>query len=128
MGKVFQSTVSEHVIKRETFNRTKELLVRAREIGRDIAERVDKLLGKEHAMPEQVTPPPTTMFPRPLSETQRQEIFRALVEVQDQQIPVAQSRLAVAEHFSISENQVRRIEQEGLDNNWPPLDEEFESR
>lgn len=38
--------------------------------------------------------------------------------------PVAQSRNAVAERFGITEAQVRRIEREGLDNAWPPLDQE----
>ena len=35
----------------------------------------------------------------------------------------AKSKTAVAEQFSLSEQQVRRIEQEGLDSQWPPLAE-----
>jgi hypothetical protein len=56
-----------------------------------------------------------------LSESQRKEIFLALVEAQDHAMTVAQSRKAVAERFGLSESQVRTIEREGLDNDWPPL-------
>jgi hypothetical protein len=56
-----------------------------------------------------------------LSESQRREIFLALVDAQDHEMTVAQSRKAVAERFGISEIQVRRIEREGLDEQWPPL-------
>jgi hypothetical protein len=56
-----------------------------------------------------------------LSEPQRKEIFLALVEAQDQAMTVAQSRKAVAERFGLSESQVRIIEGEGLDSDWPPL-------
>jgi hypothetical protein len=57
----------------------------------------------------------------PLSEERRREIFLALVEAQDDEMGVAQSRKAVAERFHVSENQVRQIEREGVDNDWPPL-------
>jgi hypothetical protein len=56
-----------------------------------------------------------------LSEPQRRAIFLALVEAQDQQMSVLQSRKVVAKHFRVSDQQVRQIEQEGLDNGWPPL-------
>ncbi len=59
---------------------------------------------------------------RPLSQEQRLEIFRALVEAQDSGTAVAESRKAVAERFGITEHQVRHIEREGLDALWPPLD------
>jgi hypothetical protein len=55
----------------------------------------------------------------PLEE--RMELFLALVEAQDGQMTVAQSRKAVAERFGVSERQVRQVEREGLDGNWPPL-------
>jgi hypothetical protein len=51
----------------------------------------------------------------------RKEIFLALVEAQDQQMAVAESREVVAERFGVSAEQVRQIEREGLDNHWPPL-------
>ncbi len=56
-----------------------------------------------------------------LPEPQRKEIFLALVEAQDQEMPVAESRKAIAERFGITEDQVAVIEREGLDNEWPPL-------
>ncbi len=58
---------------------------------------------------------------KPLSEEQRREVFRALVEAQDRRMTVPQSRKAVAAQFGVSEQQVRRIEQEGLNGSWPPL-------
>ena len=59
---------------------------------------------------------------RPLSETERKEIFLALVEAQDGAMTVLQSRKAIAERFGIGERQVKQIEREGLDAGWPPLD------
>jgi hypothetical protein len=56
-----------------------------------------------------------------LSEERRREIFSALVEAQDQQMTVAQSREEVAKRFGLSQSQLRSIEREGLDNKWPPL-------
>jgi hypothetical protein len=56
-----------------------------------------------------------------LSEERRKEIFLALVEAQDGEMSVAQSRAAMGERFGLSESQVRQIEREGLDNAWPPL-------
>ena len=49
------------------------------------------------------------------------EIFLALVETQDQDVGVARSRRLIAERFGLTEGQVRQIEQEGLDHEWPPL-------
>ncbi|HYT92615.1 MAG TPA: hypothetical protein VEL76_28120 [Gemmataceae bacterium] len=57
----------------------------------------------------------------PLSEARRKEIFLALVEAQDRALSVPQSRKAIAEQFGISEKEVRQIESEGLDGQWPPL-------
>ncbi len=56
-----------------------------------------------------------------LTEARRKEIFRALVEAQDGGASVAESRKLVAERFGVDEKEVRRIEREGLDNEWPPL-------
>ncbi len=56
-----------------------------------------------------------------LPEPQRQELFLALVDAQDHDLTVEQSRKLVAERFGVSEHQVRAIEREGLDNGWPPL-------
>jgi hypothetical protein len=61
------------------------------------------------------------MADRTLSQAERMEVFLALVEAQDSAMTVAQSRKAVAERFGIEQEQVRRIEREGLEGNWPPL-------
>ena len=55
------------------------------------------------------------------AEDRRREIFRALVDAQDQAVGVARSRTLVAERFGVSEQQVRDIEREGLEGQWPPL-------
>jgi hypothetical protein len=56
-----------------------------------------------------------------LPEDRRKEIFLALVDAQDQNLTVAQSRALIAQRFGLSESQVRDIEREGLDEQWPPL-------
>jgi hypothetical protein len=56
-----------------------------------------------------------------LSETRRKEIFFALVDAQDHNIGVAHSRELMVERFGVSNSQVREIEREGMDNQWPPL-------
>jgi hypothetical protein len=58
----------------------------------------------------------------PLSEFRRKKIFLALVNAQDQKLDVAQSRKLVAERFSVTESEIRDIERDGVDNQWPPLD------
>jgi hypothetical protein len=56
-----------------------------------------------------------------LSEERRKEIFLALVEAQDENVSVAQSRKLIAERFGIGENAVKQVEREGLEGQWPPL-------
>src|SRR6266404_2306572 len=56
-----------------------------------------------------------------LSENSRKEIFLALVDAQDHELDVAQSRQLVGQHFGISESVIRQIEREGMDRQWPPL-------
>ena len=56
-----------------------------------------------------------------LCETRRKEIFFALVDAQDHHIGVAHSRRLMVERFGVSDSQVREIEREGMDNQWPPL-------
>jgi len=58
---------------------------------------------------------------QPLPEQRRKEIFQALVEAQDREMGVAQSRELIAGQFGVSEEQIRQIEREGLDQQWPPL-------
>jgi hypothetical protein len=52
---------------------------------------------------------------------QRMELFRALVEAQDQELGTVRSRQIIAERFGVTEKDVRRIEEEGLQEEWPPL-------
>ena len=61
-----------------------------------------------------------------LTLQQRREIFSTLVATQDLgAMTVAESRKHVIEQFSISDVQLRQIEEEGLDKEWPPLNEEL---
>jgi hypothetical protein len=57
----------------------------------------------------------------PFSEDRRRELFLALVNAQDDGKSVYQSRATIAEQYRVTERQVRAIEREGLDNDWPPL-------
>lgn len=56
-----------------------------------------------------------------LPEPLRKEIFLALVEAQDQELSVAKSRKLITERFGVTDSQVRDIEREGLEQQWPPL-------
>ena len=58
------------------------------------------------------------MHEQALSESERKNIFLALVDAQDHGMSVPQSRRAVAERFGLSEGLVRQIEREGLDRGW----------
>jgi hypothetical protein len=63
------------------------------------------------------------MRPKRLTLEQRREIFHALVLTQDVVPNVPRSRQIVTEKFAITEAQLRQIEEEGLDKEWPPLSE-----
>ena len=56
-----------------------------------------------------------------LSEDERKAVFLALVEAQDAGKGVVLARKEVAEKFAITDRELRRIEQEGIDHGWPPL-------
>jgi hypothetical protein len=58
-----------------------------------------------------------------LTLQQRRDIFRDLVATQDMGIPVRQSYQVISERFEITESQLRQIEEEGLDKEWPPLNQ-----
>jgi hypothetical protein len=58
-----------------------------------------------------------------LTLQQRRDIFRDLVANQDQGMPVRKSYQVVTEKFEISDAQLRQIEEEGLEKEWPPLNE-----
>lgn len=73
--------------------------------------------------PSPQTRHPVTDDPQPASTTveQRRAIFRALLDAQDAGASVAQSRATVAGQFGVSEEQVKEVEREGIDQQWPPL-------
>jgi hypothetical protein len=58
---------------------------------------------------------------KPLTQEQRMEVFRVLVQAQDRGLSVSASRAAVGQRYRLSDVQLLRIEQEGLDAEWPPL-------
>ena len=58
-----------------------------------------------------------------LTLQQRQEIFKDLVMTQDVVMNVRKSYEMVTEKYEITEAQLRQIEDEGLDKEWPPLSE-----
>jgi len=61
-----------------------------------------------------------------LTLQQRRDIFSALVTAQDQgNLTVSESRKQIIEQFEITDAQLKQIEEEGLDKEWPPLNEEI---
>jgi hypothetical protein len=59
-----------------------------------------------------------------LTIQQRQEIFHSLVATQDLGVmTVSESVQHVIKQYEITEAQLRQIEDEGIDKEWPPLDE-----
>jgi hypothetical protein len=61
-----------------------------------------------------------------LTTQQRQEIFHTLVTTQDMVPNVRKSYELVTGKYEISDTQLREIEDEGLDKQWPPLAETVE--
>jgi hypothetical protein len=62
-----------------------------------------------------------------LTQQQKQEIFHALVTTQDVVNNVRKSYQLLTEKFEITEAQLRQIEDEGIDKEWPPLSEAIET-
>jgi hypothetical protein len=63
-----------------------------------------------------------------LTTSQRQEIFRTLVATQDLGLmTVSESVQHVSKQFDITEAQLRQIEDEGIDKEWPPLNEAIQT-
>jgi hypothetical protein len=54
-------------------------------------------------------------------DEERRLIFLALVAAQDGDANVVKSRKDILKQFGITDRQLRRIEQEGIDAEWPPL-------
>lgn len=63
------------------------------------------------------------MTTKRLTVQERKAIFRALVTAQDEKSNVRESYEKVTEHYEISQEQLKLIEEEGLENEWPPLAE-----
>ncbi len=61
------------------------------------------------------------MATRTLTTEQRKAIFLNLVEEQDKLCNVRKSYETVTDRFDITEAELRRIEEEGLEKEWPPL-------
>ena len=60
-----------------------------------------------------------------LTVGQKKEIFKALVVIQDQgDLSVTDSKKRIMEQFHVTENQLKQIQDEGIEKEWPPLDEE----
>jgi hypothetical protein len=60
-----------------------------------------------------------------LTVGQKKEIFNALVEIQDRgEMSVTDSKKRIMEQFHVTENQLKQIQDEGIEKEWPPLDEE----
>jgi hypothetical protein len=64
---------------------------------------------------------PKAAAEKALGIEQRQAAFRALVDAQDGGMTPEASRKQTAARFNISESSVRKIEEEGLAAEWPPL-------
>ena len=58
-----------------------------------------------------------------LTQQQKKEIFHELVKSQDEGLSVRKSYQMLVERFAITEAQSKQIEDEGLDKQWPPLNE-----
>jgi hypothetical protein len=56
-----------------------------------------------------------------LAEPSRREIFRLLVSAQDMEMSVEESHEYIRDRFGLTAREVRRIEHEGLERDWPPL-------
>jgi hypothetical protein len=52
---------------------------------------------------------------------QRMELFQAVVETQDAGVDTVVTRRRIARRFHVTERAVRRIEEEGLEGERPPL-------
>jgi hypothetical protein len=64
------------------------------------------------------------MASRRLTIQQRKDIFHALVAVQDLgTMSIPESFEHVSKQFDVTEALVRKIADEGIEKEWPPLDE-----
>ena len=61
------------------------------------------------------------MASKKLGVNNRKAIFIQLVELQDSGITVRDSKQQVLDKFGIEDEELQAIEDEGLDQQWPPL-------
>ncbi len=61
-----------------------------------------------------------------ITVTERRTIFQALVRAQDNGESVGESRQHITQRFHVTEYTLRKIEDEGIARQWPPLDQELE--
>jgi hypothetical protein len=59
-----------------------------------------------------------------LTVQQKKEIFRTLVNTQDLGLmSVTESLQHVAQQYQITDAQIRQLQDEGIEKEWPPLDD-----
>ena len=59
-----------------------------------------------------------------LTLQERREIFRTLVDTQDSNLmSVPESKQHVMDQYSITSHQLEQIVEEGVEKDWPPLNE-----
>jgi hypothetical protein len=64
------------------------------------------------------------MSAKRLTIQQRREVFLALVTAQDSGLmSIAESKSHVSKQFAITDSQLDQIVEEGIEKEWPPLDE-----
>lgn len=59
-----------------------------------------------------------------ITVTERRSIFQALVTAQDKGESVGESRQHVSKRYHVTEYTLRKIEDEGIARQWPPLDQD----
>ena len=62
-------------------------------------------------------------MPAKLKASERREIFKELVEAQDLGLNVRDSRKEITEAFDLTIEELKAIENEGIEKEWPPLNE-----
>ena len=58
---------------------------------------------------------------RTYPKKKRQEVFEALVALQDQGMSLHESRNVICKRFALSQHELMDIEREGIREDWPPL-------
>ena len=64
------------------------------------------------------------MMSKRITVAERRTIFHALVRAQDNGQSVTESRQHISKRFHVTEYTLKKIEDEGIARQWPPLDQE----